>query len=605
MAKVIKNKNGTKKADSLLISKNGLTIKAGKGDDTITLSKGRKNKIYGGTGADKITVSGGKNNLVYGNAGADTLIIGKKAGTGNKLYGNDGDDIIKIKGGKGNTVAGDSGNDSITISGGSGNYIGGNAGNDMITVTKTAGNNNKVWGDAGADRIAINGGTQTANGGSGKDTITVSGGTAHILTGGSGKDTFLFNRFTGNVTVTDFRYGTDTIRLGKGTVTRGEIFGSDTVLHLSGGGTITLKNAGKSSLVYLNPAGKKVTVKPVLTQQNVIKSFMKALDESTLLVKSAEKALNAAVKYASNNKFTTWKALLDSFISDVRKHGSKEEVTFEQVSKEDGRTVLIPQAETHAFLTKYCGIDLKNEDTGAITGFDAGGSKVKTAKSIVPENGTMEDIKEPVGKTTTINGLTFHWPETGNAAQKTIISAINTWWAKEGLSLVNDSFGMNFQEKGATVSDIDVRFVDEESDQLAEVRYTFGDKTGKVSRLVLNINMKNYNKINLKDVSGYAGETSGYMDRTLAHELTHAVMAANITGFNNLPDCIQEGAAELVHGIDDFRTLDIIALAQVSNADSLQEALYNMDPYTVYHINYAGGYMLQRYFAKQVSDSFI
>ena len=75
-------------------------------------------------------------------------------------------------------------------------------------------------------------------------------------------------------------------------------------------------------------------------------------------MKSAEKALNAAVKYASNNKFTTWKALLDSFISDVRKHGSKEEGTFEQVSKEDGSTVLIPQAETHAFLTKYCGIDL-------------------------------------------------------------------------------------------------------------------------------------------------------------------------------------------------------------------------------------------------------
>lgn len=361
----------------------------------------------------------------------------------------------------------------------------------------------------------------------------------------------------------------------------------------------------RSSLVYLNPAGKKVTVKPVLTPQNVIKSFMKALDESTLLVKSAEKALNTAVKFASNNKFSTWKALLDSFISDVRKHGSKEEITYEQVSKEDGSTVLIPQAETHAFLTKYCGIDLKNEDTGAITGFDAGGSKVKTATGIVPENGTMADLKEPGGKTTTINGLTFHWPEAKNATQKTIISAINTWWAKEGLSLVHASYGLDFQEKGATVSDIDVKFVNEESDQLAEVRYTFDGKTGEASRLLLNINMKNYKKIDLKDVSGYAGETSGYMDRTLAHELTHAVMAANIAGFNNLPDCVKEGVAELVHGIDDFRTLDIIALAQVSNSDSLQEALYNMDPYTRYNINYAGGYMLQRYFAKQVADSFV
>ena len=81
-----------------------------------------------------------------------------------------------------------------------------------------------------------------------------------------------------------------------------------------------------------------------------------------------------------------------------------------------------------------------------------------------------------------------------------------------------------------------------------------------IPSLCLSKGRKNYIIINLKDVSGYVGETSGYMDRTLA---------------------------------------------QVSNADSLQEALYNIDPYTVYHINYAGGYMLQRYFAKQLADSFV
>ena len=57
------------------------------------------------------------------------------------------------------------------------------------------------------------------------------------------------------------------------------------------------------------------------------------------------------------------------------------------------------------------------------------------------------------------------------------------------------------------VSDIDVKFVNEKSDTLAEVRYVFNEK-GITNRLVLNINMKNYNKMNLKDVSGYAG---GYM----------------------------------------------------------------------------------------------
>ncbi|MBR0062506.1 MAG: hypothetical protein IJP68_13625, partial [Selenomonadaceae bacterium] len=42
------------------------------------------------------------------------------------------------------------------------------------------------------------------------------------------------------------------------------------------------------------------------------------------------------------------------------------------------------------FLKDYCGIDLSNTDTGAITGSDAGGSKVKTATSIVPESGSLD-----------------------------------------------------------------------------------------------------------------------------------------------------------------------------------------------------------------------
>ena len=35
--------------------------------------------------------------------------------------------------------------------------------------------------------------------------------------------------------------------------------------------------------------------------------------------------------------------------------------------------------------------------------------------------------------------------------------------------------------------------------------------------------------------------------------MTHAVMAANIKGFNDLHLYIKEGAAELIHGVDDTR----------------------------------------------------
>ena len=42
MAKKIVNKNGTKNADTIEITGNNLKIKAGKGNDKITLTKGKK-----------------------------------------------------------------------------------------------------------------------------------------------------------------------------------------------------------------------------------------------------------------------------------------------------------------------------------------------------------------------------------------------------------------------------------------------------------------------------------------------------------------------------------------------------------------------------------
>ena len=571
------------------------------GNDKINIQGGSSNKVWGGKGVDTITLSGGKKNFVYGNEGDDRITITKTAGVGNKIYGNSGNDRIKVKGGNNNTISGDTGNDIITVSGGSKNNIGGNAGNDKITITKTAGNGNRIFGDAGRDTIFLNGGTQTTDGGADNDVITVNGGTGHILAGGKGKDSFVINKFSGNITINDYLNGTDSIQLGVGKVKKSEIFGSDTILTLADGNTITLKNATVKTLTYLNADNKKVSVKSVSTQQNVIKSFMKALDESTLLVKSSEKALDAAVKFASNSKYKSWKALLESFISDVRQHGSKEESAYEQSTDDNGNTVITPGEATHAFLKDYCGIDLMNKDTGAITGLDAGGAKVKTPESIVPENGTRKNI---TSTETTISGLTFHWPKAENKTQKSIIDGIGAWWAKEGLRLCQESFGLTFAEKGTTVSDINVKFVNEDSNTLAQVDWTSSVDTGKTSRLVLNINMDHFNKMNLNDANGSTGdETKLYLDRVLAHELTHAVMAANITGFNNVPDCLSEGSAELVHGIDDFRTMDIIALAQVDNIDTLQEALSCMDPYTSYEINYAGGYMLLRYFAKQVADS--
>ena len=69
MAKKIINKNGTKNADIIEITKSNLKIKAGAGKDTITLTKGKKSFIYGDAGNDTFTINGGSSNNFYGGAG--------------------------------------------------------------------------------------------------------------------------------------------------------------------------------------------------------------------------------------------------------------------------------------------------------------------------------------------------------------------------------------------------------------------------------------------------------------------------------------------------------------------------------------------------------
>ena len=95
------------------------------------------------------------------------------------------------------------------------------------------------------------------------------------------------------------------------------------------------------------------------------------------------------------------------------------------------------------------------------------------------------------------------------------------------------------------------------------------------------------------------------MDRTLAHEFTHAVMAANIDHFNDLPAYLKEGTAEMTHGISDERSTDMKILA--GNPDKLLKSLdSNSDANKIFvdEVNapsYAGGFMLLNYFAKQAA----
>lgn len=182
-----------------------------------------------------------------------------------------------------------------------------------------------------------------------------------------------------------------------------------------------------------------------------------------------------------------------------------------------------------------------------------------------------------------------------------IIRALNSEWFQSCLDLIGASYGMSFDESGTYVNEINVKFSHEGGDVLAYVSsYSSG---GEATGLDLTINMDFYDKIDKTDLSGYTTPSSGYLDRTIAHELVHAVMSANIKNFHSLPKYIIEGTAELVHGIDDFRTGTIINYAMKSQVANVTGALADPMSYEEGSSAYAIGYTLLHYMAKQGAAS--
>ena len=303
------------------------------------------------------------------------------------------------------------------------------------------------------------------------------------------------------------------------------------------------------------------------TAQEIIRGFMNALDETELV---RMEALGEAARKSTG--YGSWEKVVEAMYKDCRDYGAE------------------------VFLRDGCGIILDNADTGAITGSDAGGGPVKTAESVVPEKGN--DWRLPEGSSTTYGeyGLTVDWPNLSSLSdsQRQIVAGLHTWWIPESLRLIRDSYGLTFNEGGTTVNRISqVVFEYENSSTLASVSYR--TRNGQATELTLNINMRHYENMS-GDINGKGG-SSFYLDRVIAHEMTHAVMAANIKNFSSLPSNIKEGAAELVHGIDDERRSEIRYLSQ--NPDKLKEML--LDKYLTGTYEYAAGYMLLRYFAKQAA----
>ena len=537
--------------------------------DSPTLGKNFYNttsntSITGTSYADTI-----KNNLAGGvtiNAGAGNDSIYNYA---NKVTVNGGNGNDSLTGGYSNSkINGDNDNDLINLTGSYWwNTIDGGAGNDTII---TGGSAHSVNGGAGADKISLSGDKLTVSGGTGNDTIYGSTSASHL---------YQYKKGDGNDII--YNYGSNDSITISGSTWTSLTSDNNILIKVANSGTITL-NGAKGKTLNIYPA-KKPDTDPTdpsdVSPQDVIKKFMNCLDKASY---SGISALNQAVSVASGGYFTDVYSAIRQMVADCRKTNNAT-----------------------SFLKNYCDIDLSNPktaDTGAITGKEAGGSSVDlTPEKIVPESGYLDTSFKKTSFNTDY-GVTFYLSKTSLSDDEFYIwRALKTWWANAAFKLIEDSYDYSFTDSDASVKNITVVFEEDYSSN-GYLAYTGWPKyiNGIYTR-VLGINKAYYKNFESTDVNGESPNGQGYLDRTVAHELTHAIMMSKVSSFSDLPQFITEGTAELVHGIDDFRGNVISSLA---GSSSLLESSLSLIPGTGGRYEYASGYMFLRYLAKQGSEHY-
>lgn len=313
-----------------------------------------------------------------------------------------------------------------------------------------------------------------------------------------------------------------------------------------------------------------------MTQQEVIRTFMQSLNDTTL---KGGAALNEAIKASSN--FKNFNAVRRQFLADIK-----------------------AAKNWHTFLVEKCGIILDNADTGAISGADAGGSSVKGANDILPSTG---EAQYPEGSSFIIDGLTIYGiPDKKflTEDQQYVITGLYSWWLHDTLEQIKESYGFSFTDVDTTNSRLQLKFENDPDDTtLAYVRsknIDGGDNDGIWEARLLCVNMAHFKNMSLDNHHGATGDMS--LDRTIIHELVHGLMASNINYFLDLPDfLIEGGSAELIHGLDDERYDDIIEYAKDPEVFEtiLTTKIFDETPYECY----AGGYIFMRYYAKQAADT--
>ena len=361
------------------------------------------------------------------------------------------------------------------------------------------------------------------------------------------------------------------------------------------------------------------TVDILLSQQRVFKDFLRAL---TTVTKEdnleGKNVIDVAIQATST--FADTDDLIDNFLRDLR------------------RSRVTPQT----FLLRTCGINLENDDTGSILGIDAGGTTGLNKEDVIDEDTSHDPVYPPdafrivdVGlfRIKKINGVYFLFPDPTNLDinRRKVIRYLSHWIIPAALTTIEKAYGFSFNSSfnglsyirmgeyfSTSAKMIPVMFSDSEYCPVVINENTMVQSVSGISTnlckafwtsLIIN---ENYFGSITDDPSGYSPSAGDYLDRCITHELSHSLLATSLVKYSSsqldfidgnvfinepYPSWFMNGITDLVHGIDDYRSENMIELCD--DPEKMYNALVNNDNTEE---SYSAGFILLRYFLKQVSE---
>ena len=189
----------------------------------------------------------------------------------------------------------------------------------------------------------------------------------------------------------------------------------------------------------------------------------------------------------------------------------------------------------------------------------------------------------------------------GAADQQNLIASLKKWWLEEAGALVTASYGISASNVNMSVEIVN----DPTSTYAAYVQASYATNgaadpygipniTGPGSNLALKINLAFSQPTDTPD----GGTAPQYVDRVIAHEITHAVMMSTMN-FGDLSQFFIEGVAEFTHGGDERLESGIALLGSVENV----VANIGTGEYGAWSgdsNDYASAYLAVRYMDKQI-----